>query len=71
MTFVFFTKNKKIDTKPFYVHKAASDDGKDLSPAIEEWQAGRSALKKQTRELFIALTDLGYGTEPGKGLDAK
>ncbi len=59
-------KNNHNLSIPLYVHKAASDDGQDLSSAIEEWQAGRKALRIQTRELFNALADLGFDAESEK-----
>ncbi|NQU63476.1 MAG: SAM-dependent DNA methyltransferase [SAR324 cluster bacterium] len=45
---------------PLYVSNGSSGDGQSLESTIEEWQAGRVKLKKQTNKLFEALAELGF-----------
>jgi len=45
---------------PLYVSNGSKEDGQDLTAAIEAWQMGRVALKKQTKKLFEALAELGF-----------
>lgn len=46
---------------PLYIHNGRSDDGQDLEATIETWQVGRVELKKQSKKLFAALAELGFG----------
>lgn len=45
---------------PLYVQNGSSEEDQDITTTIESWQAGRVALKKQTKKLFAALNDLGF-----------
>lgn len=45
---------------PLYVENPEKKDEVDLETVIEEWQAGRVELKKQSKELFSALAELGF-----------
>lgn len=45
---------------PLYVSNGSKEDGQDLTAAIEAWQMGRVALKKQTKKLFETLAELGF-----------
>lgn len=45
---------------PLYIHNASSDESLDLESTIEAWQVGRVELKKQSKKLFAALSELGF-----------
>ena len=48
---------------PLYVQNNYAHKEHDISHAIEEWKVSRIQLKKQTKELFESLADLGYKIE--------
>ncbi|PZM80223.1 MAG: SAM-dependent DNA methyltransferase [Candidatus Margulisiibacteriota bacterium] len=48
---------------PLYIRNIAKEDEQDLESTIEAWQVGRVELKKQTKKLFTALSELGFGLE--------
>ena len=41
--------------------EASDGDEQSLESVIEAWQVGRVELKKQSRKLFRALGELGFG----------
>ena len=45
---------------PLYVSNGSSEDDQDLESTIEAWQVCRVELKKQSRNLFAALDELGF-----------
>ncbi|HCT86345.1 MAG TPA: SAM-dependent DNA methyltransferase, partial [Candidatus Margulisbacteria bacterium] len=50
---------------PLYIRNGAKADEQELESIIEAWQIGRVELKKQTKKLFVALSELGFGIEDG------
>lgn len=46
---------------PLYVHNGSKEEDQDLESVIEAWQMGRVELKKQSKKLFEALEELGFG----------
>jgi type I restriction enzyme M protein len=46
---------------PLYIRKEANGDEQSLESVIEAWQIGRVELKKQSKKLFQALEELGFG----------
>lgn len=46
---------------PLYIRKEANGDEQSLESVIEAWQVGRVVLKKQSKKLFDALEELGFG----------
>lgn len=44
---------------PLYIHQKSNEEQQSIESVIEEWQAGRIELKKQSKKLFDALGELG------------
>jgi len=51
---------------PLYVHNGTNGDGQSLESTIEAWQVGRVELKKQTKQLFAALAEIGISLKGGE-----
>ena len=45
---------------PLYIHNVSSEETQSLESTIEAWQVGRVELKKQSKKLFSALSELGF-----------
>ncbi len=45
---------------PLYVHNGSTNNDQDLESVIDDWQVGRTELKKQSKKLFAALAELGF-----------
>ena len=44
---------------PLYVHNGSREEDQNLESVIEAWQMGRVELKKQSKKLFLALSEIG------------
>ena len=45
---------------PLYLGNGEAIEGEDLETTIEAWKQGRVEVKKQTKKLFAALSELGF-----------